>query len=118
MDHLDEQSVIDLVAGLLAGPELTAIHAHLDRCDECRAVIAGVIHGHGAPPGPRGPRIEGSEPAPRGGMLGRGSPDPDSLTMVDVGSAPTRQLPLRDLRNDLVAGRPDGLVGEPGVVPA
>jgi len=116
MDHLDEQSVIDLVAGVLAGPELTAIHAHLDRCDECRAVVAGVIHGHGAPLAARGPSIEGK--GPRGAMLGRGSPDPNSLTMVDVGSAPTRQLPLRDLRNNIVEERPDTVAGEPGVVPA
>ena len=43
MEHLDEQSVIELVAGELDGAAANAAHAHLDRCAECRSLVAQVL---------------------------------------------------------------------------
>src|SRR5262245_58805301 len=39
MDHLREQSVIDLIAGALVEPHAASVHEHLDRCGECRALV-------------------------------------------------------------------------------
>jgi hypothetical protein len=81
MDHLAEQSVIDLAAGVLLAAETAAVHAHLDRCAECRALVAHVVHGYGAS-AERAPRGDGS--GSRGARLGLGSPAPEGATVVDA----------------------------------
>ncbi|MDQ3334724.1 MAG: serine/threonine-protein kinase [Myxococcota bacterium] len=43
MDHLAEQRVLDLIGGGLPEPVALAAHEHLDRCTECRAVVANVL---------------------------------------------------------------------------
>ena len=90
MDHLAEQSVIDLVAGVLVEPAAAAAHAHLDRCDECRAVVARMVHGDG-----RGPAsaLGAGEPGRPGERIGRGSPDPASPTVLDPAVVPAWRLP-------------------------
>jgi hypothetical protein len=40
MDHLAEQSALDLVAGHLGEPAASLAHAHLDGCGDCRALVA------------------------------------------------------------------------------
>jgi len=46
---LDDDTVLRLVVGELAGPALAQIDEHLDRCDDCRALVAVVARGSGAP---------------------------------------------------------------------
>ncbi|HEU0031682.1 MAG TPA: serine/threonine-protein kinase [Kofleriaceae bacterium] len=43
MDHLAEQSVLDLVNGRLPDGAAVMAHVHLDQCGECRALVAHVI---------------------------------------------------------------------------
>jgi len=43
VEHLAEQRALDLVAGRLPEPAASDAHAHLDTCDECRALIAQLI---------------------------------------------------------------------------
>jgi serine/threonine protein kinase len=71
MDHLTEQSVIDLIAGALVEPGAGSVHAHLDRCAECRALVAEIMRAESAPRAlgtppevlrPEGPRPEGARP--------------------------------------------------------
>lgn len=45
MDHLAEQSVLDLAMGAMVEPAASAAHAHLDRCGDCRALLAQVVRG-------------------------------------------------------------------------
>jgi eukaryotic-like serine/threonine-protein kinase len=49
MDHLTEQSVIDLIAGALVEPYAGSAHEHLDRCAECRALVGVVLRAEGTP---------------------------------------------------------------------
>jgi eukaryotic-like serine/threonine-protein kinase len=108
MDHLAEQSVIDLAAGVLVAAETAAVHAHLDRCAECRAVVAHVVHGYGA----AAPATGGAPPTRRDAGLGLGSPDPEGLTMVNAASPPA--WPLLDPRREVAGSEDaDGVVGVP-----
>jgi hypothetical protein len=118
MDHLAEQSVIDLVAGVLVGPEMAAIHAHLDRCDECRAVVAGMLHGSGGSPEAARPEaavIDAGAPGP-GDRFGHGSADPEGLTVAYPAVAPAWPLlPRGERTEDRTLATQGGLVGLRGI---
>ncbi|HEY5936885.1 MAG TPA: protein kinase, partial [Kofleriaceae bacterium] len=55
MDHLAEQSVLDLAMGAMVEPAASAAHAHLDRCGDCRALVAQIVRGSA-------PALQGSSP--------------------------------------------------------
>src|SRR5688572_11401605 len=45
MDHLGEQRILDLIGGALVEPVASDVHEHLDRCDECRRIVATAMRG-------------------------------------------------------------------------
>ena len=55
MEHLAEQSVLDFAMGAMVEPAASAAHAHVDRCDECRELVAQVIRG--TAPSPAAPTV-------------------------------------------------------------
>jgi hypothetical protein len=62
MEHLAEQSVLDFAMGAMIEPAASAAHAHLDRCGDCRALVAQVIRG--TAPSPAAPTLAGHDVAP------------------------------------------------------
>src|SRR3954471_18915110 len=72
MDHLREQSGIDLIAGALVEPHAAEVHAHLDRCAECRGLVGVML------------RVEATPP-----QLGtpREAPDPSFVTIAEAPAA-------------------------------
>ncbi len=67
MEHLDDDTVGALTEGLLAEPELQALHAHADGCEACRALLAEVGRGMGLVGGKLG-RFVVLDQAGAGGM--------------------------------------------------
>ncbi len=100
MDHLREQSVIDLIAGALVEPEAASIHEHLDRCAECRALVGMMLRGEAAPQAlgtprdftidtvaelPAARRAEGSPPwSPPRSLRGPGLEHLDEYRVLEV----------------------------------
>lgn len=85
MDHLTEQSVIDLIAGALVESHAAAAHQHLDRCAECRALVGVMLRAQamprelGTPPEATelsSPTVAETPAARRGSALPRGSGAP------------------------------------------
>jgi serine/threonine protein kinase len=84
MDHLTEQSVIDLIAGVLAPPHAATVHDHLDRCAECRALVGVMLRVEATP------RAQGTpqHPAPAASPAGAAGLRAASLVDETVADAP------------------------------
>jgi tRNA A-37 threonylcarbamoyl transferase component Bud32/tetratricopeptide (TPR) repeat protein len=50
MECLSDDAVVRFVAGDMAGDEIEAVHLHLDRCDQCRQLIADAATLHFSEP--------------------------------------------------------------------